>query len=199
MSPRNFTPDEDDFIRAHAGTMFYRDIARHLGRSHPGVAKRVVKLGLSRPLRRWSAEEDEALRAGRAAGEHLVSLAARLGRGESEVSTRCAKLGIKKPKASHVRGYVIAGYNRERHHYLVEHREVMARALGRPLARSEIVHHIDTVKSNNDLDNLYLCDSLGAHRRVHCSLERLLPDLLAAGIVRFNRAEGIYELCETAR
>lgn len=40
--------------------------------------------------------------------------------------------------------------------YVLEHRLVMARALGRPITRRETVHHIDSDKTNNKIDNLQL-------------------------------------------
>lgn len=40
--------------------------------------------------------------------------------------------------------------------YVLQHRLVMARSLGRPLARYETVHHIDGNPRNNDLANLQL-------------------------------------------
>lgn len=40
--------------------------------------------------------------------------------------------------------------------WMLEHRYVMARAIGRPLASHETVHHIDGDKSNNALENLQL-------------------------------------------
>lgn len=44
------------------------------------------------------------------------------------------------------------------HHtgYVLEHRLVMARYLGRPLTDHETVHHLDDDKANNRLDNLQL-------------------------------------------
>lgn len=45
--------------------------------------------------------------------------------------------------------------------YVLEHRLVMARALGRPLTDNETVHHIDGDRENNDLSNLQL--RIGKH------------------------------------
>lgn len=59
--------------------------------------------------------------------------------------------------------------------YVLEHRLVMATALGRPLSRSETVHHIDGDTFNNELSNLqlrqgkhgkgvvYRCNGCGSH------------------------------------
>lgn len=47
--------------------------------------------------------------------------------------------------------------------YVREHRLVMEQKLGRPLERSEVVHHIDDDPSNNHPDNLRLFASIGEH------------------------------------
>jgi hypothetical protein len=41
--------------------------------------------------------------------------------------------------------------------YLMEHVLVASQALGRPLKRGEIVHHLDTNKANNKSNNLLVC------------------------------------------
>jgi hypothetical protein len=49
---------------------------------------------------------------------------------------------------------------------VLEHRYVMEKALGRPLATDEVVHHIDGNKRNNDLGNLVI-KTRRAHAQEH--------------------------------
>lgn len=48
--------------------------------------------------------------------------------------------------------------------YVMEHRLLVAQALGRPLLRVEVVHHIDHNPANNDLNNLQLFASNRDHK-----------------------------------
>lgn len=48
--------------------------------------------------------------------------------------------------------------------YVLEHRLVVARAVGRPLTRAEAVHHIDHEPTNNDAANLMLFASNRDHK-----------------------------------
>ena len=49
--------------------------------------------------------------------------------------------------------------------YIMEHRLVMARRIGRMLSRTEVVNHIDHNPRNNDPANLELYPSNGDHKR----------------------------------
>lgn len=48
---------------------------------------------------------------------------------------------------------------------ILEHRYVMEHYIGRPLRTEEQVHHIDGVRTNNDISNLELFASLSDHQR----------------------------------
>ena len=52
------------------------------------------------------------------------------------------------------------------------HRNVMEKMLGRKLKRTEIIHHKDLDKSNNDPENLMLFDNSGEHHKFHWECER---------------------------
>lgn len=202
---RPFTSDEDEYIRAHYSSMSCRDIAVYLGRSKRSIDHRVRRLGVGKQvLRRWTEAEDEVIRS--SVGRTLRDVAAELGRRESEVSTRSRALGI--PSWRKRNGYkpdnhgrTVAAYQRKngRSVRVMEHRSVMESTLGRSLTSDEVVHHINGVKTDNRAENLYLCSSRSQHKRIHYSIEQLLSELLERGIVRFDRARGIYELCESSK
>ena len=46
---------------------------------------------------------------------------------------------------------------------ITEHRLVMEKYIGRKLKKGEIVHHIDHDRSNNNIENLILCNSSFEH------------------------------------
>lgn len=62
--------------------------------------------------------------------------------------------------------------NANTHGYVYEHRLVMSRHLGRPLLRSEIVHHRNLVRTDNRLANLDLFTDSAAHSRMHSQVRR---------------------------
>jgi hypothetical protein len=81
--------------------------------------------------------------------------------------------------------------NRNKADDMMEHRLVMEKYLKRYLKRSEIVHHIDFNRKNNDIKNLYLYKNHSDHHKSHSSVYKLMPPLLKMGIVVFKNGEYI--------
>lgn len=202
---RAFTETEDAYIRRHYLTSPYRDIGDALGRNEHSIQSRVNKLGLTKmAIRRWAPEEEDFIRAN--LHRPMAEVADHLGRLPSEVGAKCRRMFGKGWRAARGyrlsnHGYVVSGFTRRngRGVAIFQHRAVMEEIIGRSLSAREIVHHINENKVDNRPENLYLCADVADHMRVHRSLEKLLPQLLDAGIVTFNRTEGVYELCATGK
>jgi len=62
----------------------------------------------------------------------------------------------------------------------------MEKHLGRPLAKNEVIHHIDFDKTNYSIENLYLCVNQAEHQRIHSALDIVCAVLFKKGIVKFN-------------
>ena len=92
------------------------------------------------------------------------------------------------------RGYVLVGryHPSNKHGYTVyEHTLVMEEFLGRDLFPAEAVHHIDGNKSNNNINNLFLCCH-ETHRKAEAGAIQLIYDLYKKGVVKFDKEKGIY-------
>ena len=68
--------------------------------------------------------------------------------------------------------------------FVFQHRKVIEDAIGRPLRKTEMVHHVDGDKLNNSLDNLHVCSS-SDHTKLHKQLETVAFDLVRSGIIKF--------------
>lgn len=56
--------------------------------------------------------------------------------------------------------------------YVLEHRFVMERNIGRYLRKEEAIHHINEIKDDNRIDNLMLFPTHGSHTAFHHKLRR---------------------------
>ena len=75
-----------------------------------------------------------------------------------------------------------------------EHVLVVERAIGRRLVPGEQVHHINGVKTDNSPMNLQLCKDNAEHMHIEGTYRRLLPALLASGVVIYDRAAKEYRI-----
>lgn len=210
---RRFTDTEDAYIRAHGSGTSATAIARHLGRRPASVVSRQITLGIRQPnrtVRRFCDAEDAALRDG-AGRVSLREVARRIGRKPSSCYGRAKTLGISyAPAMRSASPRLKDGYwwlpvmDYGRRVWKTEHRHVMERHIGRDLQCGERVHHIDLDRSNNRIDNLYLCRSESEHRSLHNRLEKALGTepvvrrLLELGILTFDHAGGGYKICGTS-
>ncbi len=62
--------------------------------------------------------------------------------------------------------------------YILEHRAVAERVLGRRLRGNECVHHVDEDRTNNANNNLVVCD-WGLHQTIHKKTRRLQNEQFA--------------------
>ncbi len=91
------------------------------------------------------------------------------------------------------KGYLYLQDETVLHHYKLAHRKTMEEHLGRSLVKSEIVHHIDGNRLNNDIKNLYLTNGKG-HSKAHRTLQLISYSLVEKGIIQFDDTVGEYKL-----
>ena len=96
------------------------------------------------------------------------------------------------------KGYImVKKYNHPRggkQNYIAEHILVMEKDIGRYLTDEEVVHHINGVKNDNQIENLYLYNNSSEHNKGERSLSPLKKMLLEKGVIEFR--DGIYCMTE---
>lgn len=146
------------------GGVSLSEIARRVGTKHQLVKKFLVDHGIEYKPYRQTMENNTFWRGGRMVDEDGYIL-------------------IKSPDHPH----------KDRHGYVREHRLVMEQQLGRYLLPSEVVHHIDNVKSNNAPENLEVFGSNAAHLAE--TLKGQVPQWSDKGKVRIS--EGVSQARKT--
>ena len=70
-----------------------------------------------------------------------------------------------------------------------EHIIVMENKIWRHLNKWECIHHIDLTKTNNAIENLYLCKDRTEHNHLHQQLEKIAAELYKKWIITFKNWE----------
>ena len=65
--------------------------------------------------------------------------------------------------------------------------------LDRKMKKGEVIHHINMLKSEYDIDNLYLCNN-SSHQIAHSTMNGLVHILMERDIIGFNKNTGEYYL-----
>lgn len=73
------------------------------------------------------------------------------------------KGGLTKTSDGHIYEYCPSHPYTSKRGYVMQHRLVMEKYLGRYLKPEEIVHHINGIKTDNRIENLELFESVGKH------------------------------------
>ena len=90
-------------------------------------------------------------------------------------------------------GYIQKYSNKKR---IFQHVKIVEKSIGRRLRkRREVIHHINCIKTDNRIENLYLCQSIRNHSLAHHSINDIIPKLMDRNIVGFDRDTGRYKLC----
>lgn len=96
-------------------------------------------------------------------------------------------------KAIDNQGYVLIKEKDGCAHWKKEHILVVENNIGRKLKAQEVVHHINGVRSDNRIENLFLCSSMTEHNKIEATCKFVLRELINEGIIAFNREEKCYE------
>jgi hypothetical protein len=183
---RRFKPDQAEVIASeYRSGASLADLTRRYGGSTRVIANTLARAGVDRrpkgTRRFWTDERIDWLRRQHESGRSQQSIAQEIGFSQTAVGRKLRDLGILQPTArakgqengSWKGGRIVdgSGYTRVlvsegpdlalagrtiSGGYVLEHRLVMARALGRPLTRRESVHHINGDRADNRLENLQL-------------------------------------------
>jgi len=79
--------------------------------------------------------------------------------------------------------------NRNSHNDILEHILIMSTYLKRPMKNGEVIHHINFIRNDNNIKNLYLCKNRSDHFKINSSIFSLVNELLRKNIIEFKNGK----------
>ena len=108
-------------------------------------------------------------------------------RGKVKPQSEVQKGGIYVNSSGYLEIYLGFHYNPDRKSkYTLLHRLVAELKLQRPLSENEIIHHIDGDRFNNNPNNLFICEDMRDHKRIHTDLHKVALQLVKSGVIQFD-------------
>jgi len=70
-----------------------------------------------------------------------------------------------------------------------EHILIAEKKYGRSISKTEVIHHIDLDRLNNNPDNLLLLQNNREHQLLHGSLDKVVSGLIKKGVIKFKKGK----------
>lgn len=199
-----WSKEEEKFLKENYDKLTVKEIGEKIGRTGKAVRGKLERLGISlRNLNRqeifkWDKFQIEFLKnnfrnmsdkeiAIQLFNEDNDKAAARVFRKRKSLKLVKDEKGLiyKENKSEYVSRY----YKGEKIYQHIENAEIK---IGRKIKKGEVVHHINGKKKDNSIKNLYVCDSLSKHVKLHDELEKISLELFEIGLIKFDEEEGRY-------